>query len=583
MGTACASPRARDAPDPPRGDLIQAGPLLVAGGDDRLRPGRRPRGLLAPVPGSSTPTSPTAATRARRSGSVRRDVIAVACDGRRSGVDAGLSMSELAAVMVELGAESAINLDGGGSTTLVHRGHLLNRPYSSQDQPAPQSRRSSARSRSSRRDAARRLMGPRAAGRRRADRRSCSPSSRTARSSDADGFADRTEQTLQSDAVSAELARRLTDGAMRAQPDLIAVRPLVNSAAEGVVRSAAFRSLVRAAARDVHRSVFDRDATTVTLTIVDAGVLLNEALNHLRPDLARRVPQSLQVTLSGAAERATARHARRGRARAPARGVRAGRGAPARRRARCSSRPRDATRVVRVGVAVAVRRRPRRARGDLRACRADRERRPRGRCCGRGWTRSRCGAGRWRARASSWAWRRRRCCGRSSSVPLLARGRAAILHTPDRPGPRAARAVAAIALGLLAILDPLTVLEVLVASAGLLLVVAGTSELLRLVGGPDAPRARVRRGVPRAVRIGRAGGRADRRPGGHRVRRRRRPRADPGRPLQRRGRAVRPPARTRSPSSAPTTRWRPTASPAGCSPPRTRASTRSCARACARC
>ena len=38
-------------------------------------------------------------------------------------------------------AESAINLDGGGSTTLVHRGHLLNRPYSTQDQPAPASRR----------------------------------------------------------------------------------------------------------------------------------------------------------------------------------------------------------------------------------------------------------------------------------------------------------------------------------------------------------------------------------------------------------------------------------------------------------
>ena len=44
------------------------------------------------------------------------------------------------AVLVELGVESAINLDGGGSTTLVHRRHLLNRPYSSQDQPAPESR-----------------------------------------------------------------------------------------------------------------------------------------------------------------------------------------------------------------------------------------------------------------------------------------------------------------------------------------------------------------------------------------------------------------------------------------------------------
>jgi exopolysaccharide biosynthesis protein len=50
-------------------------------------------------------------------------------------------MLELADVMVRLGAREAINLDGGGSTTLVHRGHLLNRPYSTQDQPGPQSRR----------------------------------------------------------------------------------------------------------------------------------------------------------------------------------------------------------------------------------------------------------------------------------------------------------------------------------------------------------------------------------------------------------------------------------------------------------
>jgi hypothetical protein len=128
-----------DVLDPPAGDLVQAGPLLVTGGevafdgaDDRegfsrgsgqfdsdITEGRHPRAAL---------------------GISSRDVIAVACDGRRSGVDAGLSMLELARVLVELGAEQAINLDGGGSATLVHRGHLLNRPYSSQDQPAPQSR-----------------------------------------------------------------------------------------------------------------------------------------------------------------------------------------------------------------------------------------------------------------------------------------------------------------------------------------------------------------------------------------------------------------------------------------------------------
>jgi hypothetical protein len=128
------------APAQPDGDLVQAGPLLVAGGevvfdreadregfsvgaeqfDSDITDGRYPRAAL---------------------GVSEDSLVAVACDGRRSNVDGGLSMLELTEVMVELGAESAINLDGGGSTTLVHRGHLLNRPYSTQDQPAPASRR----------------------------------------------------------------------------------------------------------------------------------------------------------------------------------------------------------------------------------------------------------------------------------------------------------------------------------------------------------------------------------------------------------------------------------------------------------
>jgi len=85
-------------------------------------------------------------------------------------------------------------------------------------------------------------------------------------------------------------------------------------------------------------------------------------------------------------------------------------------------------------------------------------------------------------------------------VPLLRRAGDRVLHPPDRPWPRAGRAVAAILIGVLAIADPLTVLEVLVASAGLLLVVAGTSELLRLASGPTVRRAQVRR-VPHATRV----------------------------------------------------------------------------------
>jgi Phosphodiester glycosidase len=127
-----------DFPEAPAGDLLQAGPLLLAGGgivfdghdaegfsatatqfDSDITVGRHPRAAL---------------------GLNDTEIIAVACDGRRSGVDAGLTMLELAEVLHDLGASDAINLDGGGSTTLVHRGHLLNRPYSEQDQPAPVSR-----------------------------------------------------------------------------------------------------------------------------------------------------------------------------------------------------------------------------------------------------------------------------------------------------------------------------------------------------------------------------------------------------------------------------------------------------------
>ena len=68
------------------------------------------------------------------------ELLAVCCDGRRTGVDAGLELGELARLLISLGARDAINLDGGGSATLIHHGHLLNRPYSSVDQPAPESR-----------------------------------------------------------------------------------------------------------------------------------------------------------------------------------------------------------------------------------------------------------------------------------------------------------------------------------------------------------------------------------------------------------------------------------------------------------
>ena len=109
----------------PRGDLLQAGPLLVRAGasmitgddaegfsagahqfDSDISEGRHPRCALA-LTGAQ--------------------LLAVACDGRHAD-DAGLTLGELADALVGLGTRTALNLDGGGSASLVCDGALVNRP-----------------------------------------------------------------------------------------------------------------------------------------------------------------------------------------------------------------------------------------------------------------------------------------------------------------------------------------------------------------------------------------------------------------------------------------------------------------------
>ncbi|MDD8025367.1 MAG: phosphodiester glycosidase family protein, partial [Acidobacteriota bacterium] len=61
---------------------------------------------------------------------VRADgtIVLAAVDGRQPGLSVGMTIPELAGLMVDLGCVDALNLDGGGSTTMVVKGEVVNSP-----------------------------------------------------------------------------------------------------------------------------------------------------------------------------------------------------------------------------------------------------------------------------------------------------------------------------------------------------------------------------------------------------------------------------------------------------------------------
>src|SRR5918992_4036018 len=62
-------------------------------------------------------------------------VLLVTVDGRRPGYSVGMTTRGFARLFVSLGPERALNLDGGGSTTMYVRGKVVNRPSDGVERP----------------------------------------------------------------------------------------------------------------------------------------------------------------------------------------------------------------------------------------------------------------------------------------------------------------------------------------------------------------------------------------------------------------------------------------------------------------
>ena len=114
-------------------DLAQQ-TLVVGGGPRLLRAGRV--AVTARAEGFAPPQAPAffgtfvAARQPRTLAGVRADgtLLLVTVDGRRPGWSAGMTLPEAARLMRSLGARDALNLDGGGSSTMTVRGEVVNRP-----------------------------------------------------------------------------------------------------------------------------------------------------------------------------------------------------------------------------------------------------------------------------------------------------------------------------------------------------------------------------------------------------------------------------------------------------------------------
>ncbi|MEW6059119.1 MAG: phosphodiester glycosidase family protein [Actinomycetota bacterium] len=94
-------------------DAIGGVPLLVAEGQD----------VVGDCVGSVCRRNPRTGVGMTQDGKV----LLVVVDGRQHKWSVGATMHEFAEIFMRLGATSALNLDGGGSTTMVVRGNVVNR------------------------------------------------------------------------------------------------------------------------------------------------------------------------------------------------------------------------------------------------------------------------------------------------------------------------------------------------------------------------------------------------------------------------------------------------------------------------
>jgi hypothetical protein len=115
---------------------------------------------------------------------------------------------------------------------------------------------------------------------------------------DQDAFADRALEALDDDGLRSLVGQQIVVNAIeRGSTDLVAARPLLESVVEAVMQTEPFRRVFRAAAVETNRVFFVRGKSNALFDLGDAAQVVQFAARSVSPKVAKQIPQDLEPQL----------------------------------------------------------------------------------------------------------------------------------------------------------------------------------------------------------------------------------------------------------------------------------------------
>jgi len=97
--------------------------------------------------------------------------------------------------------------------------------------------------------------------------------------------------------VKTEISRVLVDQAVKAKPDLITIRPLLETVIETIISTPVFGRILVPAVGQLHHSVFSTDKRSLALDVSDGLSLALSGLRVVNPQIADQIPPDLKTGL----------------------------------------------------------------------------------------------------------------------------------------------------------------------------------------------------------------------------------------------------------------------------------------------